>query len=59
MWPLWAWTVNESKQGGAVAERGAVHVFPEKMAEPGPFSSGNAKKFDSTFELYGPDDPNF
>ena len=59
MWPLWAWTVNERKQGQAIAERGAVHVFPKEMAEPGSFLSRDAKKLDSAFELRGSDDPNF
>lgn len=34
-------------------------MFPKEMAEPGPFSRGDAKKLDPTFELCGPDDPNF
>jgi|CXWL01.1.fsa_nt_gi hypothetical protein len=34
-------------------------MFPEEMAEPGSFSSRDAKKLDSAFELCGPDDPNF
>ena len=32
MWPLWACTVNESEQGGAFAEHGAVHMLPEEVA---------------------------
>ena len=59
MWPLWAWTVNERKQGQAIAERGAGHMFPEEVAEPGSFSSRDVKKLDSAFELCEPDDPNF
>ena len=59
MWPLWAWMVNERKQGQAIAERGAVHVFPEEVAQSGSFSSRDAKKLDSAFELCGSDDQNF
>ena len=59
MWPLWVRTVNKRKQGKLTFERGAVHMFPEEVAEPGPLASRDAKKLDSAFERCGPDDPNF
>lgn len=58
MWPSWAGMVNEGKQGRPISECGTVHVLPDEMAEPGPLSCRDAKKFDSEFVFRGPDHPN-
>ena len=58
MWPSWAGMVNEGKQGRPTSECGTVHVLPDEMAEPGPLSCRDAKKFDSEFVFRGPDHPN-
>ena len=55
MWPLWAGIIKEGKQGRSAFECGVLYVFPDEMAEPGPLSWHDAKKFDSEFVFRGPD----